>query len=48
MGGNDWGDAGGGAGGIQTLALFHALGSKGSQAISVNVCVKVSGSHFTC
>lgn len=45
MGGNDWADTGGGAGGIQTLTLFNALSSKGDQTISVNVCIKVSDSH---
>lgn len=34
------------AGGIQTLALFNALHSRGSQTVSVNVCIKVSDSHF--
>ncbi|XP_039735713.1 germinal-center associated nuclear protein isoform X2 [Pteropus medius] len=42
MGGNDWDDTCSGAGGIQTLALFNALSSKGNQTISVNVCVKVA------
>nr|XP_014715316.2 germinal-center associated nuclear protein isoform X2 [Equus asinus] len=30
------------AGGIQTLALFNALHSRGSQTVSVNVCIKVA------
>lgn len=34
------------AGGIQTLALFNALSSKGNQTISVSVCIKVSDNHF--
>lgn len=48
MGGNDWDDTCSGAGGIQTLALFNALSSKGNQTISVNVCVKVSDHHRMC
>ncbi|KAK2089688.1 Germinal-center associated nuclear protein [Saguinus oedipus] len=31
-----------GAGGIQTLSLFHSLSGKGDQMISVNVCIKVT------
>ena len=33
------------AGGIQTLALFHALSSKGDQTVAVNVCIKVGENH---
>ncbi|XP_006745904.1 germinal-center associated nuclear protein-like isoform X1 [Leptonychotes weddellii] len=35
------GDMSSEAGGIQTLALFHALSSKGDQTVAVNVCIKV-------
>ena len=31
--------------GIQTLALFNTLSSKGDQTVSISVCVKVSDSH---
>lgn len=38
-----------GAEDIQTLTIFNALSSKGDQTVSVNVCIKVSDSHFiTC
>ncbi|XP_047573634.1 germinal-center associated nuclear protein isoform X3 [Lutra lutra] len=30
------------AGGIQTLALFHALSSKGDRTVAVSVCIKVA------
>uniref|UniRef100_A0A673VRF6 Germinal-center associated nuclear protein n=1 Tax=Suricata suricatta TaxID=37032 RepID=A0A673VRF6_SURSU len=36
------GGPGGAAGRIQTVALFHALSSKGGQTVAVNVCVKVA------
>ncbi|XP_045859466.1 germinal-center associated nuclear protein isoform X2 [Meles meles] len=36
------GDANSKAGGIQTLALFHALSSKGDRTVAVNVCIKVA------
>lgn len=42
MGGEDFDDTCGGAGGIHTLGLFNALSSKGNQTISFNVCVKVA------
>ncbi|XP_058588291.1 germinal-center associated nuclear protein isoform X1 [Neofelis nebulosa] len=35
------GDTGTMAGGIQTLALFHALSGKGDQTVAVNVCIKM-------
>ncbi|XP_064433735.1 germinal-center associated nuclear protein isoform X3 [Mirounga angustirostris] len=35
------GDMSSEAGGIQTLALFHALSSKGDQTVAVNVCIKM-------
>lgn len=35
------GDTNSEAGGIQTLALFHALSSKGDRTVAVNVCIKV-------
>lgn len=46
MGGDDSDDTGSDAGGIQTLALFNALSSKGTQTVSVSVCIKVSDNHF--
>ncbi|XP_077611507.1 germinal-center associated nuclear protein [Crocuta crocuta] len=36
------GNTGNMAGGIQTLALFHALSSKGDHTVAVNVCIKVA------
>lgn len=36
------GDTSSEAGGMQTLALFHALSSKGDQTVAVNVCIKVA------
>lgn len=35
-------DTGSEPGGIQTLALFHALSSIGDQTVAVNVCIKVA------
>lgn len=46
MGGDGLDDTCSDASGIQTLTLFNALGSKGNQAFSVSVCIKVSDSHF--
>jgi hypothetical protein len=40
------GDIGDNAGDIQTLSVFNTLSSKGDQTVSVNVCIKVSDSHF--
>jgi hypothetical protein len=34
------------AGEMQTLRISNVLSSKGDQTISVNVCIKVSDSHF--
>ncbi|XP_027950549.1 germinal-center associated nuclear protein isoform X1 [Eumetopias jubatus] len=43
------GDISSEAGGIQTLALFHALSSKGDQTVAVNVCIKVAhGALSSC
>ncbi|XP_036304113.1 germinal-center associated nuclear protein isoform X2 [Pipistrellus kuhlii] len=41
MGGDDLDDTDSDAGGIQTLALFNALSSKGNQTVSASVCIKV-------
>ncbi|XP_072594589.1 germinal-center associated nuclear protein [Vulpes vulpes] len=35
-------DTGSEPGGIQTLALFHALSSIGDQTVAVNICIKVA------
>lgn len=45
MGGDDSVDTCRAAGGVQTLTLFNAPSSKGTQRVFVNVCVKVSDSH---
>ncbi|XP_036204202.1 germinal-center associated nuclear protein isoform X3 [Myotis myotis] len=42
MGGDGSDDTCSDAGGIQTLTLFNTLGSKGNQAVSVSVCIKVA------